>query len=266
MPNENFPEKKAERLLVRPHAVIFDLDDTLAESFQPPAPEMIARLAALLERMPVAIISGAKFERIKSEVLDRLADSPHVRNLSVLSDNAAQAYIYSGASWERAYTNEFTTDEQTRIEITIREAVAESGILGQNPKYEPDLLKDPTQLRYATLGTKALADDKKNWDPDMSKRRKLQELLRSRLPECEVSIGGKTTIDITKKGINKAYGINWLSHRLAFAPSEMLFVGDALYDGGNDAVVIPTGIQTRAVSKPSETAEIIDELLKISAD
>ena len=244
-----------------PWAVAFDLDDTLAESFQPPSDEMMHRLSALLKQLPLAIVSGAKFERIKSEVLDRLVDEPHISNLFILADNAAQGYTYSDTGWKLAYTNEFTLAEQTHIETIIRDIVAENDILGPNPKYQPELLKDPTQLRYAALGLDALEDDKKNWDPDMSKRRKLQKLLHARLPECEVSIGGKTTIDITRKGINKAFGIKWLSERLGFAPSEMLYIGDALYEGGNDAVVIPTGIQTRSVTSPSDTAKIIDELL-----
>jgi hypothetical protein len=42
----------------------------------------------------------------------------------------------------------------------------------------------------------------------------------------------------------------------------MLFVGDALYPGGNDEVVISTGAQTRSTSGPPETNKIIEELLK----
>jgi hypothetical protein len=41
----------------------------------------------------------------------------------------------------------------------------------------------------------------------------------------------------------------------------MLYVGDALYPGGNDEVVILTGVQTRAVANPTETETIIDEIL-----
>ncbi len=260
---ENISDTKVERFAIAPRAVAFDLDDTLAESFQPPSDEMMAKIRALLERVPVAIISGAKFERIKSEVLDRLADSPHMNDLYVLADNGAQGYVYSGNGWQRAYTNEFTQDEQTHIEETVREAVAKTDILGANPKYTPELLKDPAELRYAALGLDALENDKMNWDPDMSKRRKLQNILSTSLQGCEVSIGGKTTIDITRKGVNKASGIIWLSQRLGFPPSDMLYVGDALYEGGNDAVVIPTGIRTISVTGPSDTAKILDELLSI---
>jgi hypothetical protein len=248
---------------VMPRAVAFDLDDTLAESFQPPSDEMVAKIKALLALVPFAIVSGAKFDRIKSEILDRLTDSPRVDNLYVLADNAAQGFVYSNGDWVRVYTNEFSPDEQSHIETMLRDAVAKNDMHGEDQKYEPELLKDPAEIRYAALGLDASEEDKKNWDPDMSKRRKLQELLSSRLPGCEVSIGGKTTIDITRKGINKASGILWLSQRLGIPIREMLYVGDALYEGGNDAVVIPTGVQTRAVTGPTDTAKIIDQLLAL---
>ena len=78
-------------------------------------------------------------------------------------------------------------------------------------------------------------------------------------------MGGMTTVDITHKGINKAYGVRWLSEKLGIPAGEMLYVGDALFEGGNDIVVIPTGIQTRSVSGPPETLAVIEELLKACA-
>lgn len=263
MDTEGQLDGRVEHFACLPRAVAFDLDDTLAESFQPPSDEIMAKMRSLMGRAPIAIVSGAKFERIKDEILDRLADSPHIKDLYVLADNGAQGYIYSGSDWRRAYTNEFAVEEQTQIEEAIKNAVTEAGILDPDSKYRPEILKDPAQLRYAALGRNAPEEDKENWDPDMTKRRKLQELLVSRLPGCEVSIGGRTTIDITRKGINKAYGIGWLSQRLGLPPSDMLYVGDALYEGGNDAVVIPTGIRTISVTGPSDTSKILDELLSI---
>ena len=82
------------------------------------------------------------------------------------------------------------------------------------------------------------------------------------MPDVEVLIGGMTTIDVTKKGIDKSYGVLWLSKHLNIPVAEMLYVGDALYPGGNDAVVIPTGIQTHITSGPGETTLIIDRLLE----
>ena len=41
----------------------------------------------------------------------------------------------------------------------------------------------------------------------------------------------------------------------------MLYVGDALDEGGNDAVVKETGVQTHAVFGPEETAGLINTFL-----
>ncbi|MEK7068882.1 MAG: HAD hydrolase family protein, partial [Patescibacteria group bacterium] len=74
-------------------------------------------------------------------------------------------------------------------------------------------------------------------------------------------ISSRTAIDITKKGVDKALGVLWFSEHLKINPQEMLFVGDALGPEGNDEIVIPTGIDTREVKNPEETAKIIDEIL-----
>ena len=43
----------------------------------------------------------------------------------------------------------------------------------------------------------------------------------------------------------------------------MLYVGDGLFEGGNDAVVKETGIPTHAVTGPAETANVIEALLTV---
>ena len=50
-------------------AVVFDLDDTLAASKSAMDPTMSAALARLLERMPVCIISGGRFEQFEAQAL-----------------------------------------------------------------------------------------------------------------------------------------------------------------------------------------------------
>ncbi|MEK7188540.1 MAG: HAD hydrolase family protein, partial [Patescibacteria group bacterium] len=73
---------------------------------------------------------------------------------------------------------------------------------------------------------------------------------------------GYTTVDVTKKGIDKAYGLKQIQKYLKVPFSKMLFVGDALYKGGNDYAVIKTGVDYISVSGPRETKRIISEFLK----
>jgi HAD superfamily hydrolase (TIGR01484 family) len=240
-----------------PRAAVFDVDDTLAESFQPPPSVIIEKLRALLERIPVAIISAAGFVRIERDFLCHLTDSKHVNNLFVLPNSSAEAYTWADG-WNEEYSLAISQEERALIEEALR-----------NSDLTPDsralVIDRGVQVAYAAVGLHATLEEKKAWDPTQVKRRAMKEALDKFLPGYEVLIGGMTTIDITKKGVNKAYGVRWLAERLKLEPADMLYVGDALYEGGNDAVVIPTGIQTRAVSGPSETETVLDELLKVCA-
>ena len=116
-------------------------------------------------------------------------------------------------------------------------------------------------MSFACLGYKVPADMKYSWDPENRRRKILQAAVAKKLPDLEVSLGGATTIDVTEKGRNKAYGVNWLSERLNIQVPDMLYIGDALYQGGNDFVVIETGVQTRQTKNPEETLSIIGELI-----
>ncbi|MBV9159195.1 MAG: HAD-IIB family hydrolase [Candidatus Kaiserbacteria bacterium] len=247
-----------------PKAVIFDLDDTLAESFRPPRDDMVTRLSRLLEAMPVAIMSAAGFPRIEADFLHKMTNSPRIDSFYIFPNSSAQCFTHEAGSWQKAYSFQLTDEERAKVRNALAESVAEVS-LEFHPHYLPAIVDRDVQIAYAALGLEASEADKKAWDPDQRKRKKLKESLEKKLPDFEVLIGGKTTIDITHKGVNKAYGVTWLATRLGLPTIEMLYVGDAFYEGGNDAVVIPTGIQTRSVTGPPETLTAIDEILATCA-
>ena len=66
-------------------------------------------------------------------------------------------------------------------------------------------------------------------------------------------LGGTTSIDVTKPGIDKAYGIRKLRDTLGIAIEEMIFVGDALFPGGNDYPAREAGVVSIEVRDPNET-------------
>lgn len=254
-------KKSAQTAAQQPRAVIFDLDDTLAESFTPPTEQILEKLFQLAEKMPVAIMSGAAFARIERDILKRVPHKADASNLYVLSDNAARCDVWRGETWETAYSFPLSNDERSGITEAIRKAVDETDIFnGEEPRYR--IIDRETSVAFAALEDGAAKTKKSEWDPQMVKRPKLGNALQEKLPGFEILIGGKTTIDVVRKGISKAFGVEWLAKELAFSPTEMLFVGDAFYEGGNDAVAIPTGIRTHATSGPEETEELIDEMLK----
>ncbi|OGG50585.1 hypothetical protein A2763_04450 [Candidatus Kaiserbacteria bacterium RIFCSPHIGHO2_01_FULL_54_36] len=244
-----------------PRAVFFDLDDTLAESFHPPVPEMLERLRRLLEHVPVAIITGASFQRMHEQFLTSFETHPNISQLYIFPTSSAQAYIYAAGIWELLYDLAITEADREHIKKGIADAVSRIDALKDVPHFGEQIIDKGSQIAYTPVGVEAPKELKDSWDLDGSKRLTLLSLLKDKLPEFEVLMGGVTTIDITRKNVNKAYGVRWLSERLSIPIGEMFYVGDAFSETGNDTVVIPTGVEWRAVSGPAETKRILDELI-----
>jgi hypothetical protein len=74
-------------------------------------------------------------------------------------------------------------------------------------------------------------------------------------------MGGATSIDVTKPGIDKAYGIRKLRDILSIAIEEMLFIGDALFPGGNDYPAKEAGVVSIQVRDPDETKRVVEAII-----
>ncbi len=118
-----------------------------------------------------------------------------------------------------------------------------------------------SQITFSGLGQQAPLDAKKNWDPHFEKRKIIKESLEKTLPEFSINMGGATSIDVTKPGIDKAYGIKKLQQTLSIAIAEMIFVGDALFEGGNDYPARSTGAVCIQVRDPDETKRVIEAII-----
>jgi predicted GH43/DUF377 family glycosyl hydrolase len=90
------------------------------------------------------------------------------------------------------------------------------------------------QITFSALGQQAPLDEKKKWDSDFAKRTKIKVILDTLIPDFSVRVGGATSVDVTKPGIDKAYGVRKLRDFLGISLNEMIFIGDALFAGGND--------------------------------
>ncbi|KAM7185888.1 eukaryotic phosphomannomutase [Rhypophila sp. PSN 637] len=115
-----------------------------------------------------------------------------------------------------------------------------------------DLALEKTgQISFSALGQQAPIEAKETWDPDFAKRKIIQKGLRERLSNMSINMGGATSIDITQKGVDKGYGLNGI-------PLEkMMFIGDAIFPGGNDYPAFELGLKTVRVRNPEGTLAAI---------
>jgi phosphomannomutase len=248
--------------MTTPHAIIFDLDGTLTESKAALTSDMGLTLARLLQKMPVAIMSGGSYAQFEKQLLPGMPEDANFRNLYLFPTSAAQCYTWQDGSWTVLYSNPLTPEEKSEIQRALADALHQTGLDVPPPQLWGEQLEDRgSQISWSALGQHAPFEAKKVWDPDRVKRLPVQAILLHTLPGFSVRVNATSTIDITRAGITKAYGVQKFSEILGTPIIEMLYVGDALFPGGNDEIVKETGIDTRQVEGPTETKEVIEEVL-----
>jgi len=236
--------------------VVFDLDGTLAESKASIDSEMATLLGGLLGIVKVAVISGGDWPQFEKQVLSNLPHDKRLVNLSLLPACGTKFYQYAG-DWKKIYSEDFTAAEREQIISSLNHAIKAAGF--KVDKVWGEVIEDRgSQITFSALGQQAPIEEKKQWDPDFTKRKKIKALLDKLIPGFSVRLGGTTSVDVTKPGIDKAYGIRKLRDTLGIAIQEMIFVGDALFPGGNDYPAKEAGVVSIRVRDPNETKRVIE--------
>lgn len=239
--------------------IVFDLDGTLAESKSSVDPEMVAILNSLLKVAKVAIISGGDWPQFERQILSKEFAQAGLGNLSLLPTCGTKFYAFK-SEWQPIYSEDLSATEKKHIISSLRIA---SELLGFVPaKTWGEIIEDRgSQITYSALGQEAPLEEKKTWDPDFSKRKQMQVILSKSLPDFSVRLGGTTSIDVTKIGIDKAYGISKLTEILGIGKEEMIFVGDAIFPGGNDYAVKEAGVDSIEVRDSAESKRVIQAIV-----
>lgn len=247
---------------VLPRLVAFDLDDTLAPSKSPLDPTMATLLVELLDVAEVCIISGGHFPQFQSQVLTNLGDArpDALKRLHLMPTCGTQYYRHTDGVWSQVYAQNLSNDEKGRA-LAATETAAKRLGLWEAETWGPILEDRGSQITFSALGQAAPVDAKHAWDPTGSKKESLRAAVQAELPDLEVRSGGSTSVDITQRGIDKAYGMNRLVEITGIQLSEMLFLGDRLDEGGNDFPVKAMGVTSISVDGWPDTANHISALL-----
>ena len=252
--------------------IAFDLDGTLAPS-KSAVPDRIAELLGeLLKTFHVCVISGGKFEQFNNQLLSNLkADQDELSKLHIMPTCGTRYYLYSlpSKSWDKVYAEDFSAAQKAKITKTLQSVIHDLG-LDKVKVYGEQIEDRGSQISWSALGqdiVDVLGEEgvrqKEAWDPDNSKKLKIRDMVAPMLPEFEVRAGGTTTIDITKKGIDKAYGMQKLIEQLGLSKEDVLFFGDKLQEGGNDYPVKAMGIDSLEVSDWQDTALALEAILHV---
>lgn len=245
--------------------IAFDLDGTLAESKQPLGVDMAEVLCLLAKEKKVAIISGGSFGQFQKQFLPSFIPQKEdekliYNNLTLLPTSGSRRYQYDLDKNEWVMTDEEGMPPMAKEKtLAILREFVSTGKYGIGPVVEGDqVIEDRvTQITLSALGQHAPLEKKNAWDPDQAKRKEIIKEIKPMLPEVEINIGGTTSLDFLPKGFNKAKGLIRLLNKFGMVIDDMVFVGDAIFPGGNDYSPYEAGIESLKVDGPEETKKLI---------
>lgn len=253
--------------------IAFDLDGTLAPSKSPLPDKMSELLGKLLQKYQVCVMSGGKFGQFEAQLLDNLKVEPKLLEKLHLMPTCGTRYYKVAANtkkWKLIYAEDFSEEQKARIIKALNEGIDHFGY--REKKTWGETIEDRgSQITFSALGQDIAAELgeegvklKEEWDPTHEKKQKLRKYVAELIPEFEVRVGGGTSIDITKPGVDKAYGMQKLLDMLSISKKDVFFIGDRLAEGGNDYPVKAMGVDCMEISDWEETALVIEAILMVA--
>jgi phosphomannomutase len=250
-----------------PRCIVFDLDGTLTGSKVPIERPMAETLLELVRRLDVGIVTGGRYRLIKVQVLPYLDElgwsDDDRRRLHLLPACGTQRRRWDGRTWHQEFREDLDPIDRERVPDVLTRAAQDLGLF--ESRHWGDYIDDRGgQITYSVFGQQAPLEVKQAWDPDGTKKERIRLLAAERLPHLSVVSGASSSIDVTRPGRDKAFGVERLAAALGVRLEQLVFVGDRLQDGGNDASLRRLPVALVSVRRPSDTLtwarEVVDRL------
>jgi hypothetical protein len=196
--------------------------------------------------------------------LDVIDCSEYFSKLHLLPTTGSMYYSWDKDSnfWKKEYSQNLTSKDTKKIFDSFERVLKDNefnlpiNVAGEQIEHRE------TQITFSALGQDADLEEKILWDPNQENRKKIISKLLPLLSEYDIHIGGTTSIDVTRKGVNKKWGLETLFKYKNWKKEDVIFIGDALYEGGNDYPVKELGVETFSTNGPKQTEKIINTFIK----
>ncbi|MES2087436.1 MAG: HAD-IIB family hydrolase [Patescibacteria group bacterium] len=232
--------------------VFFDVDKTLTRSRSLIEDAMKSALMSLCTVADVTIVSGAKEEQIWKQI-----SNDFIGKVFILAQNGNFAL---SVDRKDLWKNILSAEEKRQIMDHINLVRQEFKNLFVDVD-ENDLIQDRgCQITFSFVGHNAELTRKEKFDPTGDLRNKILKEVPFVAPTLEVKVGGTTSFDYFARGKNKGSNIKKLMELFGWKPEECLYIGDALFPGGNDDTVIGV-CDTLQVQGPEQTLAAIQKMI-----
>lgn len=249
--------------------VVFDLDGTIAETKSAMDKEMGELMSQLLRKYKVAVIGGGKIDLFHLQLLDGLKSKKDLLKNLFLFPTTGTTFLRYNDGWKKVYSLKLSAAEVKKIREAFNQTFKEIGYEHPKKTYGELIENRESQVSFSVYGqdiVKVLGKRgvrmKDEWRQKYTPvKMKIAKHLSTLIPEFEVRAAGFTTIDVTKKGIDKSYGLKQMEKYLKVKIKDMVFIGDSIFPGGNDHAVTKTAVDYIKVKDPEGTKKVIRHLI-----
>lgn len=232
--------------------IFFDVDQTLTRSRSLIESDMKVALSALATAKDVITVSGATAEQTLKQITPDF-----LGKIYMLTQNGNYA---KSKGQSELWRNELSSAQKQEIAnhiASIRNKYRD--IFSETD--EADLVQDRgCQISFSLLGHNANLEKKEKFDPKGDRRAEILTDIPFASKNLEVKIGGTTCFDYFERGKNKGHNVRRLINTLGWNIADALYIGDALYPGGNDETVIGV-CDTFQVKSPTDTLAAIRKMV-----
>jgi hydroxymethylpyrimidine pyrophosphatase-like HAD family hydrolase len=214
--------------------------------------ELFSKLAHIAD---IVIATGGTLEHIKHQATERFSGTYHA-----LAQSGNHCTLADGTE---LWYEPLTPDQETHI-LSFVEVLKKH--FAHVPKDESDLVdRRGAQIGYSVIGYHEDIAKKYAFDPGDVKRREALATHAGHVTHLksvgvEVVPAGTTGYNFIPLGKHKGHNVRRLCTHMGWNPDDCLYIGDALFPGGNDEAVIGV-IPTHAVKDHHETFEYLESLL-----
>lgn len=244
--------------------IIADVDDTICKSCQEISLEMAHQINYLIQQgFKFAFISGTGVMELQRMISAKLTEEHHLLGTT----GANYSLVHDCLSDKRVteFYNHTLSQEEKKEIITAFEKLIATYQIQPLTNREDQLQDRQTQITLSALGRNAPSEAKRLYDPQGEKRREWVNFLKNYLDENKYSlkIGGTTSLDVTRKGLDKEWGIREFARYNNINFQDILFFGDKIYPGGNDYPASKI-VDCLSVKSPTETLKKLKEISEIN--
>jgi hypothetical protein len=237
--------------------IICDVDETICNSCQIIKPDMANTINQLIQKgYTFAFISGTKESYLKEMISTSLN-----HNHFLLPTTGTKCIQINQDSNTNHYEHSLNQEEKNKVINALNQLTIYYNIQSLTTK-EDQIQDRGSQITLSAIGRHAPKKLKEQHDKNTTKRQLWVKYLKTILDEneWEINIAGTTSIDITKKGYDKGWGIKQFAKNQNIQLNHILFFGDKTKPGGNDYPATKV-VDFIEVNNPNETLEHFKNLL-----